>query len=92
MPIRLVSGSVASPGRVAVDSNGDVWIVNRAFGHQGTLTKFSGDLSHCIDRNNNGVIDTSFDKNGDVPLRPTSTAEAMWRSRRFPLEDYEFTG
>jgi cation diffusion facilitator CzcD-associated flavoprotein CzcO len=33
-----------------------------------------------------------FDKNGDVPLRPTSTAEAMWRSRRFPLEDYEFTG
>jgi hypothetical protein len=24
-----------------------------------------------------------FDKNGDVPLRPTSTHEAVWRSRRF---------
>jgi cyclohexanone monooxygenase len=32
-----------------------------------------------------------FDQNGDVPLRPTTTAEAMWRSRRFPLADYEFS-
>ncbi|MBK8258486.1 MAG: hypothetical protein IPK82_38235 [Polyangiaceae bacterium] len=53
------------PGRVTVDTNGDVWIINRAFGKQGTLSKFSGDLAHCIDRNNNGVIDTSFDANND---------------------------
>ncbi|MET0455923.1 MAG: NAD(P)/FAD-dependent oxidoreductase [Mycobacterium sp.] len=33
-----------------------------------------------------------FDQNGDVPLRPTTTLEAQWRSRRFPLDDYEFTG
>ena len=33
-----------------------------------------------------------FDRNGDVPLRPTTTVEAYWRSRRFPLKDYEFTG
>ncbi|MYR08172.1 NAD(P)-binding domain-containing protein [Gordonia sp. SID5947] len=33
-----------------------------------------------------------FDKNGDVPLRPTTTAEAGLRSRLYPLEDYEFTG
>lgn len=32
-----------------------------------------------------------FDQNGDVPLRPTSTPEAVWRSRRFPLADYEFS-
>jgi cation diffusion facilitator CzcD-associated flavoprotein CzcO len=32
-----------------------------------------------------------FDKNGDVPLRPTTTLEAYWRSRRFPLDDYRFT-
>jgi cation diffusion facilitator CzcD-associated flavoprotein CzcO len=32
-----------------------------------------------------------FDQNGDVPLRPTTTAEAYWRSRRFPIEDYDFT-
>jgi cation diffusion facilitator CzcD-associated flavoprotein CzcO len=31
-----------------------------------------------------------FDKNGDVPLRPASTIEAYWRSRRFPLDDYTF--
>ena len=32
-----------------------------------------------------------FDKNGDVPLRPATTVEAYVRSRRFPLEDYEFS-
>jgi cation diffusion facilitator CzcD-associated flavoprotein CzcO len=32
-----------------------------------------------------------FDKNGDVPLRPASTLEAYWRSRRFPLDDYTFS-
>jgi cation diffusion facilitator CzcD-associated flavoprotein CzcO len=32
-----------------------------------------------------------FDQNGDVPLRPTTTAEAIWRSRRFPLADYQFS-
>jgi cation diffusion facilitator CzcD-associated flavoprotein CzcO len=32
-----------------------------------------------------------FDKNGDVPLRPTTTVEAYWRSRRFSLDDYRFT-
>ncbi|MET9487041.1 NAD(P)/FAD-dependent oxidoreductase [Nocardia sp. NPDC006630] len=32
-----------------------------------------------------------FDENGDVPLfRPTSTAEAAWRVRHSPLEDYTF--
>ncbi len=33
-----------------------------------------------------------FDKNGDVPIRPTTTMEAYWRSRRFDLDDYRFTG
>jgi len=31
-----------------------------------------------------------FDKHGDVPLRPDTTLRAFWRSRRFPLSDYEF--
>ena len=55
------------PRRVAVDNNGDVWISNGAFSgtRQGTLSKFSGYLEHCIDRNHNGVIDTSKDANGD---------------------------
>jgi cation diffusion facilitator CzcD-associated flavoprotein CzcO len=33
-----------------------------------------------------------FDKNGDVALRPATTFEAYWRSRRFDLDDYRFTG
>ena len=32
-----------------------------------------------------------FDMNGDVPLRPATTMEAYWRSRRFPLDDYRFS-
>ncbi|EID11103.1 lipolytic enzyme [Mycolicibacterium phlei RIVM601174] len=31
-----------------------------------------------------------FDMNGDVPIRPTTTLEAAWRARRFPLSDYRF--
>ncbi|ORV95916.1 flavin-containing monooxygenase [Mycobacterium kyorinense] len=31
-----------------------------------------------------------FDKNGDVPLRPTTTLESAWRSRRFNIHDYRF--
>jgi cation diffusion facilitator CzcD-associated flavoprotein CzcO len=31
-----------------------------------------------------------FDRHGDVPLRPATTVETMWRSRRFPLADYRF--
>ena len=31
-----------------------------------------------------------FDRNGDVPLRPGTTVETYVRSRRFPLEDYQF--
>ncbi|MGX1805088.1 flavin-containing monooxygenase [Nocardia sp. NPDC055321] len=33
-----------------------------------------------------------FDENGDVPVfRPTSTVEAAWRTRHFPLDHYSFT-
>ncbi|MEU4600772.1 NAD(P)/FAD-dependent oxidoreductase [Nocardia sp. NPDC023988] len=32
-----------------------------------------------------------FDKHGDVPLRPSSTLEAAWRSGHFDLSDYLFT-
>jgi streptogramin lyase len=47
------------PSRVAVDSNGDVYVASRGFGMQGTVTKIAGDRRDCIDRNRNGMIDTS---------------------------------
>jgi cation diffusion facilitator CzcD-associated flavoprotein CzcO len=31
-----------------------------------------------------------FDAHGDVPIRASTTAEAAWRSARFPLADYRF--
>jgi cyclohexanone monooxygenase len=31
-----------------------------------------------------------FDKNGDAPLRPTTTIETAWRSRTFSLDNYRF--
>jgi cyclohexanone monooxygenase len=31
-----------------------------------------------------------FDKHGDVPLRPATTIETMWRAARFDLNDYSF--
>ncbi len=33
-----------------------------------------------------------FNKHGDVPIRPTTTVEAYWRSRHFDLDDYRYTG
>lgn len=31
-----------------------------------------------------------FDIHGDAPLRPTTTPETFWRSRRFAMTDYKF--
>jgi streptogramin lyase len=51
--------------RTAVDLNGDVWIANRAFGGQGSVSKVANFTESCIDYNMNGRIDTSRDKNGN---------------------------
>jgi len=53
------------PSRTAVDQNFDAYVANRAFGSQGSLTKYANQESDCVDRNMNGVIDTSRDLNGD---------------------------
>lgn len=51
------------PSRTAVALNGDVWVANRAFRYQGSVTK----IAHrdCVDRNGNGSIETSSDANGN---------------------------
>lgn len=63
------------PSRVIVDFDGDVYVANRAFGVQGALTKIAGSIGSCIDRNNNGEIETSNDKNGDGIINHTDPAE-----------------
>ncbi|MBX3273265.1 MAG: hypothetical protein KF729_23585 [Sandaracinaceae bacterium] len=53
------------PSRTAVDLRGAVYVANRAFFNQATVTKIAGFESDCVDRNGNGVIDTSRDLNGN---------------------------
>jgi hypothetical protein len=31
-----------------------------------------------------------FDEHGDVPFRPSASAETIWHSMRFKLDDYRF--
>lgn len=53
------------PSRTAIDYNGDAFVANRAFGGQATVTKYGNESMGCIDRDGNGVIDTSADVDGD---------------------------
>jgi streptogramin lyase len=53
------------PSRTAVALDGAVFVANRAFEGQGTVTKIAGDEADCIDRNGDGDIDTSRDVNGN---------------------------
>ncbi len=53
------------PSRTAVDLRGAVYVANRAFLGQGTVTKIAGVESDCVDRNGNGEIDTSRDRDAD---------------------------
>jgi RHS repeat-associated protein len=59
--------TLLSPSRTAVDGNGNAWVANRshissAF-QQGSIVKVLNTV--FIDRNGNGVMDTSQDLNGD---------------------------
>jgi len=58
-------GAGNCPSRTAVDLRGAVYVANRAFDNQGTVTKIAGRVEDCTDRNGNGRIDTSEDRNGN---------------------------
>ena len=53
------------PSRTAVDFNGDVWVANRAFGVQSSVTKIANEANECTDRNGRPGIQTSSDASGD---------------------------
>src|SRR5438128_1790999 len=50
-PYQQVQTNSNDPSRTAVDFNGDVWVANRAFGGQSSVTKVANDITECIDRN-----------------------------------------
>lgn len=49
-------GDSPNPSRTSVNLQGDVAVANR---HLGGVTKFSASLDRCVDRNGDGVIQTS---------------------------------
>jgi streptogramin lyase len=57
----------SDPSRTAVDLIGDVWVGCRG---DGRVAKIAIDEAVCIDRNNNGTIETSRDANGDGRIQP----------------------
>ena len=49
-----------TPERVAVDYNGDAWVLSPSLDGVSMLTKVAADASRCIDRNADGVLQTSL--------------------------------
>jgi streptogramin lyase len=71
------------PSRVVVDGFGDAYIANRGFTMQGTVTKIAADRRDCVDRNGNGMIDTST---GPSDVRPFEQDECvLWTSNVGPV-------
>jgi streptogramin lyase len=71
-------GGCNMPSRTVVDGFGDAYIANRAFSMQGTVTKIAADRRDCVDRNGNGMIDTSA---GAADVRPFGQDECvLWTS------------
>ena len=63
------------PSRTAIDFNGDAYVANRAFGYQGSVTKFANVEEDCIDRDGDDAITTSWDANGDGHIDITDPVE-----------------
>jgi len=67
--------------RTAVDARGNVYLANRAFSHQGSITKIANLERDCVDINNNGVIETSGDYNDNGVIDMTvgnGEAQEYW--------------
>lgn len=65
------------PSRTAVDRRGNVYVANRAFFTQATVTKIAALREDCIDRNGNGGIDTSIDRDGDGVIERSVPGEFL---------------
>jgi sugar lactone lactonase YvrE len=66
-----------APSRTAVDYKFDVYVANRAFGNQASVTKIANKLSNCIDRNGDGIIQTSTDWDGNGQIETDCDADGL---------------
>ncbi len=70
------------PSRTVVDGAGDAFVASRGFAMQGSVTKIAADRRDCIDRNMNGMIDTST---GPMDVKPYGQDECvLWTSNVGP--------
>ncbi len=68
-------GVANSSSRTAVDGRGACYVASRAFSAQGTVTKIAALDRDCVDRNGNGVIETS---RGPVALARGTDECVLW--------------
>jgi sugar lactone lactonase YvrE len=75
-------GTANDPSRTSVNRHGDMVVTNRNPNLTGlpSVTKFAGDLEDCIDRNENGAIDTST---GPSDVKPWLEDECMLWNTEF---------
>lgn len=67
--------AAGDPSRTSVNLHGDAVVTNRdPTSGPSSVTKFAADLNDCIDRNDNGVIDTSI---GGADIKPWGEEECM---------------
>jgi len=79
----------SDPSRTAVDLNGDCWVVCRG---DGKTTKVRNSTENCVDKNANGVVDTSKDANGDGVIQteemlPLDEDECVQFTVQFPEDN-----
>lgn len=77
--VRPPRDSCNSPVLTAVDARGNAYVVNRGTctGVSASITKYAGSLAECVDRNGNGIIDTSSDANGSGAIENSDPAEFL---------------
>ena len=77
-----------APSRTAVDGNGNVFVANRHFDNKPVaILKIL--LEGGVDRNGNGVIDTSFDDDGDCIIQPDEMIPLVDINNNGILDDAE---
>ncbi len=74
-PLTPCSSGGNCPSRTAVDVTGGVWVANRALGIQGSVTRIAHAHADCLDRDEDGVLQTSADANNDGRIDINDPAE-----------------
>jgi len=87
-PVSNFAWGGPAPSRTAVDGDGNVFVANRHFDNR-PVAVLKVLLEGGIDRNGNGVIDTSSDDNGNCIIEPSEMFELTDTNGNGTLDDAE---